>query len=330
MPSWIGDAVAAQPLLARLKAARPAALIDALAPAWVADVLRRMPEVDEVIDSPFRHGELDLAGRHRLAKLLSARGYGEAYVLPNTWKSALIPYFAGIPLRIGYFGEARFGVLNRRHRLDETDTPQIAEQYAKLAQRPGEKLVRPLQVPRLTVVESQRRATLAALEVAADRHVIAFCPGAEYGPAKRWPAEYFAELAGALHASGNAIWLIGSTKDAPVCATIAERAGAACRNLCGRSTLAQAIDLLASARCVVTNDSGLMHIAAALDQPTVALFGSSSPRFTPPLSERAGIEWLELDCSPCFKRECPLGHFRCMRELSVARVLAHVERRLAA
>lgn len=324
-PSWIGDTVAAQPLLARLKVAHPGVIIDVLAPAWVAQVLRHMPQVSEVIDSPFGHGQLQLPARRRLARELAARGYDEAVVLPNSWKSALIPFFARIPQRVGYLGEARFGLINRRHRLDETATPQIAERYAQLAQPPGTPLQRPLETPRLSVDESRRLETLAELGLAGDHAPVVFCPGAEFGPAKRWPAEHFAALARQLVARGHSVWLLGSPKDLPIGEQIAAAAGAGCRNLCARSSLSQAIDLLASAVYVVTNDSGLMHVAAALDRPMVALFGSSSPRFTPPLSERADVVWLELECSPCFKRECPLGHFKCLNDLTPERVLGEME-----
>jgi lipopolysaccharide heptosyltransferase II len=334
-PSWIGDAVAAQPLFALLHQRHPGLVLDVMAPAWVAPVLKRMTEVGRVIANPLGHGEFDLAARWRLGRELRARtydeateGYDEALILPNSWKSALVPFFAGIPIRTGYTGEARYVLLNNRHTLDEQRLPQIAQRYAALAGPPGARLPEPLPRPRLTASEAQQQAALAALHLARDAAPIAFCPGAEYGPAKRWPAHHFAQLARSLAGRGHAIWLIGSAKDAPVGDEIDRLAAGACRNLCGRTDLDQAIDLLGAARFVVTNDSGLMHVAAALDRPMLALFGSSSPRFTPPLSPQAQVLWLQLECSPCFKRECPLGHFRCMLEIKPEQVLAHLEARL--
>jgi heptosyltransferase-2 len=326
-PSWIGDTVAAQPLLARLHERHPGLVLDVMAPGWVAPVLHRMPEVREVIANPFPHGQLDLLGRWRLGRQLARDGYDEAIVLPNSWKSALVPFFAGIPARTGFTGEARYGLINNRHRLDDCALPRIVQRYAALAHPPGS-AAEEVPEPRLESTEAVRRATLGSLGLTADAAPVALCPGAEYGPAKRWPAQRYAALARALAERGHAVWLIGSVKDRPVAERIEALAPGACRNLCGTTGLDQAIDLLASAGFVVTNDSGLMHVAAALNRPMVALFGSSSPRFTPPLSGQAEVIWLELECSPCFERECPLGHFRCMLEIEPSRVLNAVLRRL--
>jgi heptosyltransferase-2 len=325
-PSWIGDAVAAQPLLARLCEKHPGALIDVLAPAWVAPVLKRMPQVREVIANPFGHGEFAFGARRRLGRELRAAGYDEAIVLPNSWKSALVPFFAGIRRRSGYTGEARYLLLNRRHHLDEKALPRIVQRYAALAEAPGAPPAEPPQ-PRLLVDENRRQATLADLGLAQDPAPVAFCPGAEYGPAKRWPADRYGELATALAHRGHAVWLIGSAKDRGAGDDIA-RLAPTCRNLCGATGLDQAMDLLASAAFVLTNDSGLMHVAAALERPLLALFGSSSPLFTPPLSRHAEVIWLKTQCSPCFKRECPLGHFRCMLDIRPEQVLERIAARL--
>jgi heptosyltransferase II len=321
-PSWIGDTIMAQPLFARLHAKHPGLQLDALAPRWVAPVLQRMADISDIVDSPFGHGQLSLKARWRLGRELAARDYDAVYVLPNSLKSALVPFMAGIPQRIGFIGESRYGLINVRHTLDKLALPLMVERFAQLAETPGTALPRPVSYPilRSTAVEQQK--TLDALGIDRPAKLVAFCPGAEYGPAKRWPAEHFATLARQLAADGYAIWLFGSPKDHPVAEEIGQLAPGLTRNLCGATALGQAVDLLALADLVVCNDSGLMHVAAALNRPIVALYGSSSPGFTPPLSDRATILSLKLDCSPCFKRECPLGHLDCLNKLLPTQVFA--------
>ena len=294
----------AQPLLARLT--QSGATIDVLAPEWVAPVLHRMPEVDEVIAAPLRHGALQLGERWRLGRSLKGRGYEAAYVLPNSWKSALVPFFAGIPKRIGYAGEMRYGLLNSTQKSVNAPMPL---HYARLAGGPDT----PLGSPQLSVWEEEIRETRRRFGIEGEYTVL--CPGAEYGPAKRWP--YFRDLAARL---GTAVVLLGSRNDEPAVAGIPGK------NLVGKTSLDEAIRLIAGAAAVVSNDSGLMHVAAALGRPQVALFGSSSPEHTPPVSAAARVLWLKLECSPCFERECPLGHFRCMKEISVEQVLAAMDR----
>lgn len=322
-PAWIGDAVMAQVLFMRLHQHTPDLQLDALAPSWVAPVLQRMPEIAQVFDNPFAHGELSFSARYRLARQLAQNGYQRAYVLPNSLKSALVPFLAGIPQRIGFTGEARYGLINRRHTLDAAVLPQMAERFAQLAELPGSPLPRPLPLPRLGSNTAQQAETLAMLRIEPPAKIAVFCPGAEYGPAKRWPTRHFAALADELAKRGYAVWLLGSAKDKAVGDDIIRQstAPAALKNLCGTTSLTQAIDLIATSRFVVCNDSGLMHVAAALDRPLVAVYGSSSPGFTPPLSERAQIISLHLECSPCFKRECPLGHLNCLNLLEPKRVL---------
>lgn len=317
--------VMAQPLFRRLHQLHPGLTLDVLAPDWTLPLLRRMPEVHDAIPNPFRHGEFRLGARFRLGRQLRGRGYDQAIVLPNSWKSALIPFFAGIPLRTGYVGEARQGLLNDARKLDKQALPLMVERFAQLAEAPGMPPHRPIAGTGLKVDEKQRLATLQALGLAAQKPAAVFCVGAEYGPAKRWPARHFAELGKLLDKEGFAVWLAGSAKDAAIGEEIERLSGGLCRNLCGKTSLEQAVDVLASATVVVSNDSGLMHVSAALDKPMAALYGSSSPGFTPPLSDRARIVSLELPCSPCFKRECPLGHFRCMNELAPEQVLAELQ-----
>ena len=328
-PSWIGDTIMAQPLFARLHAKYPGLQLDALAPRWVAPVLQRMGEISEVVDSPFGHGQLSLKPRWRLARDLAARDYDAVYVLPNSLKSALVPFLAGIPLRVGFTGESRYGLINCRHTLDKAALPLMVERFAQLAEAPEAPLPRPVSYPKIRSTAGEQQQTLRELGLDRPARVVAFCPGAEYGPAKRWPAAHFAALAAKLAERGCAIWLFGSPKDHAVAEEIAQLAPGLCRNLCGATTLGQAVDLLALTDLVVCNDSGLMHVAAALDRPLVTLYGSSSPGFTPPLSAQADILSLQLACSPCFKRECPLGHFDCMNKLSPEQVFTACLKRIA-
>jgi lipopolysaccharide heptosyltransferase II len=323
-PNWIGDALLAQPLFARLHEKLPGVVIDALAPPWTAPVLRRMPEINEVIEAPFAHGELKLAARWRLGRSLRSRRYDEAIVLPNTAKSALIPFFADIPLRAGFVGEMRYGLLNLVHKLDEKRMPLMAERYAQLAEKPGTKPALPLPQTGLVVGEVNLAIALRRLGLSRTQPVVAFCPGAEYGASKRWPARHFAALARKLAALGYAVWLFGSEKDRAIGEEISAASEGAATNLCGRTDLASAIDLLSLAEVVVSNDSGLMHVAAGVGRPVVALYGSSSPEHTPPLARSFRIVRTGIECSPCFARECPLGHFKCMNELAPERVMEEI------
>ncbi len=330
-PSWIGDTLLAQPLLRRLHDRLGRVTIDALAPAWCAQLLARMPEINEVIASPFAHGELKLRARWKLGRELAKRDYDQAIVLPNTLKSALIPFFADIPLRAGYVGESRYGLLNLVYKLDRAKLPLMAERYAQLAQEPGAELQRPLPAVRLDVDPINKARTTSRLNLERSRPVAVFCPGADFGPAKRWPARHFAALAQQLAARGYAIWLIGSAKDAEIGEEIRAQSSGACENLCGKTDLASAIDLMSCANFVVSNDTGLMHVAAALEKPLIALYGSSSPAHTPPLTYsmedgRARVLSTGIECSPCFARVCPLKHFRCMNELAPERVLSELKK----
>ena len=317
-PSWIGDSILAQPLFMRLHEKHPHLQLDVLAPAWAAPVYGRMSEVRRVLSNPFAHGEFRLGERLRLGRGLTAEAYDEAIVLPNSWKSALVPFFAGIPVRTGFSGEARWGLLNNRHRLDAVALPQLALRYAKLAEARDEAPILPLPMPHLASTPEQQQRVRQILGLPQDVLPVVFCPGAEYGPAKRWPARHFAALAATLGEGepNQSVWLIGSDKDLAIGAEIAQASHGRALNLCGRTTLEQALDLIATARQVVANDSGLMHVAAALGRPLVALYGSSSPAYTPPLSPRAKIVSINAPCSPCFKRVCPLGHFKCLEQLT--------------
>lgn len=325
-PSWVGDTMLVQPMLMRLKQHHPDCHIDILAPPWTVSLLRAMPEVNEVIINPFPHGALKLAARYRLGKQLRVAQYDQAIVLPNSLKSALLPFFARIPIRTGFIGEMRYGLLNDARKLDKAALPLMVERFVQLAETAGMFISRPLPEPKLDISDSQRHATLSKLGLTLNQPVAAFCPGAEYGPAKRWPIDYYANIAQRLAQEGVAVWLIGSAKDRAVAEEINQLSGGHCHNLCGNTDLGDAIALLTCAQLVISNDSGLMHLAAALNRPMLALFGSSSPAFTPPLSAQAQVIKLDIECSPCFKRECPLGHFNCMVKLTPDLVWAHVQK----
>ena len=323
-PSWIGDTMLVQPMLARLKQRHPGVAIDLLAPPWTAAVLLYMPEVNDVIINPFPHGALKFYARYRLGKQLRAARYDQAIVLPNSFKSALLPLFAGIPVRTGFIGEVRRCLLNDARKLHKKNLPLMVERFAQLAEVPNGTIQRPIPQPALSVSDDQRRLVMNKLDLTVKQPVAILCPGAEYGPAKRWPIPYFAGLAQILRAQGYAVWLLGSKKDQEIADKIVSLGNEACINLSGSTELSDAIVLLSCADLVVSNDTGLMHLAAALNRPMLALYGSSSPHFTPPLSDRAQVIKLNMPCSPCFKRTCPLGHFNCMIQLTPNQVAQHI------
>jgi heptosyltransferase-2 len=322
-PSWVGDTVMAQPMFRLLHQRHANLALDVLAPPFTLPLLSRMPEVRRAIVARFGHGELKFNERRRLARELQTEHYDQAIVLPNSLKSALIPLLAKIPLRTGFRGEMRYGLLNDVRRLDSYALPKMVERFAALALDRGAALPRPLPAPQLSTTLEKSEIVVQKQLLTTNRPVAIFCPGAEYGPAKRWPAEHFGALAQQAAHEGYAVWLIGSPKDAAIGEAIVRASNHACVNLCGKTSLEDAIDLISMAALVVTNDSGLMHVAAALKRPMLALYGSSSPAFTPPLSDNAKIVKIDIACSPCFKRECPLGHFNCMRHLTPEHVWRH-------
>jgi heptosyltransferase-2 len=332
-PNWIGDAVMAQPLLHRLQERFPGRAIDVLAPSWVAPVWKAMPEVHDVIETPFRHGALQLGERWKLARTLKQKGYVDAYILPNTFKFALIPWMAGIPRRIGYKGEMRYGLINVMHHDDPVSPRPMVGFYAALAEPPTRKLPSwaLLSKPRMSVSDKQIEEAMSRLNLRFDGPPIVFAPGAEFGSAKRWPAAYFAELARMLHSAypGIGVLLLGSQKDKAVCEEIVAAAPGV-HNLAGATRLNEAIALIAKAGAVVSNDSGLMHVASALQRPIVAIYGPTDPRHTPPLSDVARVLWLHIDCSPCHQRECPLLHHNCMKNIPPDMVLQPLKEMLGA
>jgi len=322
-PQWIGDAVMTEPLLRRLAARGERLSVGAL--PWVAPVYRAMPQVAEVIEFPFAHGGLQWRARQRLARELHQR-FDVAYLCPNSLKSALLPFLAGIPRRVGYLGEARVGLLT--HRLKNPPKGQRPPMVAFYSALSGDTDVA-ADRPQLQLDSATVEATLAALQLQRSAYGV-MAPGAEFGPAKRWPAHHFATLADQVNVP---VVLLGSGKEAALCEEIVRASQRAnCINLAGKTTLEQALAVIAAARWMVSNDSGLMHVAAGFGVPQVAVFGSSSPLHTPPLNERAAVLWLKndpgyqppLDCAPCFERVCPLGHTRCLNDVTPAMVRAAI------
>jgi heptosyltransferase-2 len=319
-PSWVGDMVMAQALFMRLRERYPQAAIDVLAPGWSLPLIARMPEVRDGIELPLGHGQFGFGVRRRLGRELRAKRYAQAIVLPGSWKSALVPFFADIPRRTGFRREFRYVLLNDLRPLDRQRLSSTVQQFLALAEDGQVAAAPSIPEPKLRADSARARELVRTLGLDPQRPAIALMPGAEYGPAKRWPAEQFAELAGALVARGRQVWVLGSAKERELAESIG-RGRAGIHNLAGRTQLADVVDLLSIADGAVTNDSGLMHVAAAVGTRLVAIYGSSSPKMTPPLAKNAQVVYLGLSCSPCFQRECPLGHLNCLRGISAASVL---------
>lgn len=319
-PRWVGDMVMAQTLFSALKEAAPGTAIDVMAPAWAGPLVARMPQVRALIDEPFPHRKLGFLARLRMGRSLRGR-YRTAYVLQGSWKSALVPFFAGIPERVGYRREMRYGLLTRMPDLPDDLRRKTARAFFALA---GTGSFRP---PHLSV-DTDNQARLLSQHGLKARGFVALMPGAEYGPAKRWPESRYAEFARQMTRRGLATVAFGSANDRPVVEAIRAEAPEVI-DLTGRTRLEDAVDLIAAARLAVTNDSGLMHVAAAVGTPVVAVYGSTSPLNTPPLGERTACVSLELPCSPCHAKICPLGHLDCLHGLAVDRVLAAADRLMA-
>ncbi len=324
-PSWVGDMVMAQALYKLLLHRIPDAELHVLAPAWSKPVLERMPEVSRAIEQPIGHGKLGLSARRALGRRLCAEHYAQAIILPRSFKSALVPYFASIPIRTGFRGEWRYGLINDLRPFDPAILDQTVKRFVALGLERGETELPPIDTPTLQTDEQSRASVLTRFGLNADVDSVALLPGAEYGPAKCWPLANFTELASRLTRVGVGVWVLGSAKEKELGDAILRSVdGSEARNLCGETSLSEVADILSATKVAVTNDSGLMHMASAVQTHVVALYGSSSPRFTPPLTDTKHVFFLDLECSPCFQRHCPLGHFRCMKELSVDAVCSTV------
>ncbi|ROR29605.1 heptosyltransferase-2 [Inmirania thermothiophila] len=319
-PAWVGDMVMAQAVLRLLAARRPGVAIDVIAPPWSLPLVRRMPEVREAIALEVGHGEFGLGARWRLARRLRRRGYGQALLLPRSFKAALVPWLAGIPRRTGHLGEARRGLVNDVRPDPGRRRAPWVRRMAVLALEPGEAVPEVLPQPRLAVDEANRARLMTALGLAGEGPVLGLCPGAEYGPSKRWPARRYGALAARMAARGWRVWVFGSARERPLGEEVVAASGGAARNLCGRTRLEDVVDLMSACERVVTNDSGLMHVAAATGTALTVIYGASSPDYTPPLTPRARIVRRALACAPCFRRVCPLGHTACLEGIEVEEV----------
>jgi heptosyltransferase-2 len=338
-PSWVGDMVMAQSLFKTLKQQNPNVNIDVIAPAWSVPVLQRMPEVRQAIVLDTAHGELGLKKRYRLGKSLRGQ-YQRAIILPRSFKSALVPFFAKIAIRTGFKGEARLGLINDIREFDTAHLNQTVKRFVALgltasAAESAFQIIN----PKLSIDVEAQQASLKKLNLDPKKPAIALFPGAEYGPAKQWPLKYFKELAQKLVDEGFQVWVMGSKKDHASGEIIvgkkiingpatAEQSSTII-NCCGKTSIAEAIDLIGFCKAAISNDSGLMHVAAAANCPVVGIYGSSSPKFTPPLSTQAKILYLNLDCSPCFERECPLEHLNCLHKISPQNVFTSLKELLS-
>lgn len=327
-PNTIGDAVMVQPLLSLLRQQSARMRIDVLCESGVAPVFRCMDEVGELVDAPGPEGRTLWATRWRLGRALKPRRYHRAYVLPETRVSALVPWFAGIRDRIGYRGQSRALLLNRIHDDVRTKTPRMAEHFAGLALEPHAPRPGNVPDPRLARRPQRERAVRAKFDIGREAPPIVLCSGTGGGESHRWPARHFASLIAMLASETPEaeVLLLGPAAERRAATEIAALSGQAARNLCGETTLDEAIAIIAQAAGVLTVDTGLMHVAAAYGRPQVALFGPSDPRRLQPRSPRARVEWLHLPCSPCSERACPLVHQACMQRILPAQVFETLSR----
>jgi heptosyltransferase-2 len=308
--NWLGDAVKSIPTVRAIKNGRPDAQLSILTPANLAPIWKLVNEVDEILPLP----DKSLFAATRLIR--SRAPFDVAVLFPNSLRSALEVWLGGIRQRVGYYGHWRSWLINQIVR--EPRSPGPPEHHAR----------RFLRIAEDCGVEINSATTdLAGRDRPARREEqirIGLCPGAEYGPAKRWLPERFAEAATAVNAETPVQWILfGTKKDLAVTEQIAEALGDSCTNRAGETTVEQLIEELAQCRLLLTNDTGAMHVAALLGVPVVAVFGSTEPRLTGPLGEGHVVLRHQVECSPCFLRDCPID-FRCMKAVGVQEVVDSV------
>lgn len=320
----------AQSLYQALRRTYSQAQIHVIAPAWSRPLLTRMPEIDRIIELDIAHGELGLGKRYRLARSLRGEQYSHALVLPRSFKSALVPWWAGIPVRIGDRGEHRYGLLNKILPSNKDKSiPNVCNYLRYMDLQVDITTVKKEYSPCLTVDEFKQKALLASHEISIDAPLVACMVGAEYGLSKQWPIKHFASLIDQCHAAGLQVCILGSKKDVPTSKLIENKVTAPLHNLCGKTGLIDVVDILAACRVAVSNDSGLMHIAAAVNVPTIAMYGATTPVYTPPLQTQAKSFYLKLACSPCWQRQCRYDHYRCLQDILPQDVFATVEKFMA-
>ena len=325
---WIGDFVRCHSVVRVLKARFPHRPVDMLATPLTAPLANHMPGVRKAVISELPRSRLALARQWRLARALSAEGYGSALVLPRTWKSALLPWLAGIPQRTGFVGEARLLLLNDRRR-GERKLERMVERCVTLALPRDAPMPDPIPPPRLIVRMQDALAWRTANDIDLRQPAVALAPGS-VGSAKRWTVEGYGAVAAALAQQGIAAWILGGPAEKELAAEIVRRSGGSARDFTGPA-LRHAIMGLATARAAVSNDSGLMHVSAALGIPTHGIFGPTDPWLWGPLNPLAGIieTQTELPCRPCHQPVCRLVHHRCMRDIPADAVLGALAKTLA-
>lgn len=296
-PSWVGDMVMAQTLFKVLHQQYADVTIDVIAPPWPYDLLQRMPEVNHHYKIAVQRGKFSWQVRRDIANKIKDKQYDWAITMPITWKSALNGYWSGASRRTGFLGEMRYGLLNDRRQLDPKQLPYMVQRYVYLGLDAGTIIpdLKDIAQPELSVYKDNAGSWLEKLQIKPGESIVALMPGAEFGPAKRWPSENYARIAKKLVQSGNHVLILGSPKDYDTALEIEQKSGSQLINLCGKTSLLDAVDILASANLAISNDSGLMHIAAAVKIPQIAIYRSSTPEFTPPLNDQAIILQAEFN-----------------------------------
>lgn len=326
-PSWLGDMIMAQALFKVIKN-KYTCNIDVLAPKWSLPIVKRMPEINTCIELPLTHGDWKVSTRYNIAKKLREKNYQQAIVLPNSWKSALIPFLAKIPKRTGYVGEFRYGLLNDVRKLKKNYSQKMVELYVALGYSAHES-VSTYPIPSLIQSSDNLQRLVNQYQLNFDKPIIALCPGAEFGPAKCWPTEYYAELAKLCIQSGFQVWLFGSIKEKHEGLIIQEKTSNQCINFIGQTMLEDVVDLFSKVTMVVCNDSGLMHLASAAGTSLIAIYGATDFKFTPPLTPNAQMVSRNLHCQPCHKRMCQYKHYECLKSITANEIFQMLMRHVS-